>query len=211
MVEKYIVEPNTHLDVSVNGYYHQYFIGFNRPGNPDFINILKNDNNSYSLPELVEAQNKVVDIVVEDLPLVKEEEQLENCLVVIVPRAKTLESYNPEQLMFKEAIKIALSKLDGFEDGTDCIVRIKDSQTTHILPGYSMHVVFPGLTLNTCQIDEEKIKGREIILIDDLYTKNINMHEDCIQALLSLGAKRVVLYTIGYSKDDKYDLYKSRY
>ena len=211
MVEKYIVEPNTHLDVSVNGYYHQYFIGFNRPGNPDFINILKNDNNSYSLPELIEAQNKVVDIVIEDLPLVKEEEQLENCLVVIVPRAKTLESYNPEQLMFKEAIKIAVSKLDGFEDGTDCIVRIKDSQTTHILPGYSMHVVFPGLTLNTCQIDEEKIKGREIILIDDLYTKNINMHEDCIQALLSLGAKRVVLYTIGYSKDDKYDLYKSRY
>ena len=41
------------------------------------------------------------------------------------------------------------------------------------------------------------IKGKNILLIDDLYTKSININEDMIQALLDNGAKSVIFYSIG--------------
>ncbi|WP_211296601.1 hypothetical protein [Neisseria iguanae] len=36
--------------------------------------------------------------------------------------------------------------------------------------------------------------------IDDIYTKTINVDEDCIQALLDCGAEKVILYTIARTK-----------
>jgi len=34
-------------------------------------------------------------------------------------------------------------------------------------------------------------------LVDDLYTKGVNIDEDAIQALLDKGAKNVVFYSVG--------------
>lgn len=55
---------------------------------------------------------------------------------------------------------------------------------------------YPGITRETCYIDKEKIKNKTIILIDDIYTKTVNIDEDCIQALLDAGAKDVIFYAI---------------
>jgi predicted amidophosphoribosyltransferase len=41
--------------------------------------------------------------------------------------------------------------------------------------------------------------GKDILLIDDIYTKTVNIDEDAIQALLSKGAKSVSFYAIGFT------------
>jgi hypothetical protein len=38
------------------------------------------------------------------------------------------------------------------------------------------------------------------LLIDDLYTKSVNIDEDWIQALYEKGAKNVIFYSVGKTK-----------
>ena len=55
---------------------------------------------------------------------------------------------------------------------------------------------YVGITNDTCDISDAVI-GKVVLLIDDLYTKSVNIDEDCIQALLDKGAKEVVFYSVG--------------
>ena len=55
---------------------------------------------------------------------------------------------------------------------------------------------YPGITKDTCSISNE-VKNKNILLIDDIYTNNINIDEDAIQALLDKGAKSVIFYSVG--------------
>ena len=52
------------------------------------------------------------------------------------------------------------------------------------------------LQKKTCSISND-VKDTNILLIDDLYTKTINIDEDAIQALLDKGASTVFFYAIG--------------
>jgi predicted amidophosphoribosyltransferase len=54
---------------------------------------------------------------------------------------------------------------------------------------------FPGITRQTCSISN-KVKGADILLIDDIYTPTINIDEDAIQALMDAGAKSVTFYAV---------------
>jgi predicted amidophosphoribosyltransferase len=56
-----------------------------------------------------------------------------------------------------------------------------------------------GKTKDTCLISNEII-GKDILLIDDIYTKSINIDEDAIQALLDKGAKSVIFYAVAKTK-----------
>lgn len=47
---------------------------------------------------------------------------------------------------------------------------------------------------------KNKIKDKNIILVDDIYTPNVNVAEDCIQTLFDLGAKDVILYVIAKTR-----------
>lgn len=55
---------------------------------------------------------------------------------------------------------------------------------------------YVGIAKDTCNISDDVI-GQDILLIDDLYTKTVNIDEDCIQALLDKGARSVIFYSIG--------------
>jgi len=55
---------------------------------------------------------------------------------------------------------------------------------------------YQGITKDTCNISDNVI-GKNILLIDDIYTKSVNIDEDAIQALLNKGAKLVVFYAVG--------------
>jgi len=55
---------------------------------------------------------------------------------------------------------------------------------------------YPGITISTCDIASD-VRGKDILLIDDIYTKTINIDEDAIQALLDSGATSVHFYAIG--------------
>ena len=54
---------------------------------------------------------------------------------------------------------------------------------------------YPGITNDTCRLSGS-VSGRNVILVDDIYTKTVNIDEDCCQFLLDNGAKSVTLYTI---------------
>ena len=55
---------------------------------------------------------------------------------------------------------------------------------------------YAGITNDTCTLSDS-IVGKNILLIDDLYTKTINIDEDCLQALIDKGAKQVYFYSVG--------------
>ena len=84
----------------------------------------------------------------------------------------------------------------GFINGTDAIIRVKDTKTTHNwrLENNTGDNPYKGITKDTCRVDLSKIKGKNIVLVDDIYTEGVNVIEDCIQYLFDLGAKSVILY-----------------
>ena len=54
----------------------------------------------------------------------------------------------------------------------------------------------PGITKATCTISNE-VKGKDILLVDDLYTPELGIDDDAIQALFDHGASSVIFYSIG--------------
>ena len=91
----------------------------------------------------------------------------------------------------------------GFFDGTDYIIRYADTRTTHLSHGCQIRppytdgkLPYPGIAKDTCTISDEVI-GKNILLIDDLYTRTVNIDEDAIQALFDKGARSVFFYSIG--------------
>lgn len=204
MINKFIINKNNFLRYDTVGYYHQLYLRFREPGNPDFLNILKNTFNSYQYYDLVEARDKVIEILMHDIPIVMVDSNLQNCMLICIPRAKALESYSNTQLMLVEAVSIAANSIKGVSDGTECIRRITNTQTTHLRNSPQIpndgDEPYPGITIATCRIEKNKISNKNIILIDDIYTKNVNIDEDCIQALLENGANKVIFYSIGYTR-----------
>lgn len=200
----FIISRNEFLSRDTQGYFHQYYTGYRQPGNPDFLNVLKNTFNSEPRENLLNASKKVIDILLSDIPTIMSENNMSNCMCVCVPRAKALKTYTNLQLMFKKAVSIAANKIHGVIDGTDFIIREINTRTTHLRNVPSTindgDGPYPGITVNTCRIDRNRIRNQNILLIDDIYTRNVNVDEDCIQALFDNGARNVIFYSIGYTR-----------
>ncbi len=203
-MNRFIISKNRFLKTETVGYYHQDYTGFKQKDNPDFLNVLKNTFNVESGTNLKNAGKRVVGILKLDIPNIIEANNLPNSIIVCVPRAKALKSYADSQLFFKLAVGFAANKISGAIDGTDYIRRIVNTRTTHIRKQISIQndgdMPYPGITVATCEIDSFRIKNQNIILIDDIYTKTVNVDEDCIQALLDNGAGKVIFYSVGYSR-----------
>ena len=204
MSNQFTVVSNSFLKRNVIGYYHQIYTGHKNPGNPDFLNILKNTFDNEPHRNLVEARDKVISILSEDLLSIVAETKISNYMLVCVPRAKSLKSYKNSQLMLQEAVRTVADNIQGFRDGTACIKRVVNTKTTHLRNAKNIpndgDEPYPGITVATCSIESDEIKGQNIILIDDIYTRSVNIDEDCIQALLNCGAKELVFYAIGYTR-----------
>ena len=92
-----------------------------------------------------------------------------------------------------------MDKLANFDNGTKYIIRHTNTRTTHLDrngEGGDGNLPYPGITKDTCTISDN-VKSKDILLIDDLYTKTVNIDEDAIQALLDKGANSVTFYSIG--------------
>lgn len=160
-----------------------------------FILTLKNDNGWEELKQLELVKNEVIKIFKEDLSQILADFHDQKFTVCLVPRAKS--AYPPEKLMLRTALKEALQTIESLEDGVDYIVRVKDTKTTHIHnQDDDAPEPYKGITKDTCHISSA-IKDKNIILVDDVYTRNKHIDEDAIQALRDLGAKTVVLYVLG--------------
>ena len=165
----------------------------------NIITTLKNQFGDTSIDLLERTSEDMVGILMVDLPLILKSSGKQELTICAIPRAKAESSYLPEQLYLKKTIKAYATDRDGFHDGTDYIIRHTDTKTTHMSKtayGGTGDMPYPGITRATCSISEE-VRGRDILLIDDLYTEGVNIDEDAIQALLDHGAGSVIFYSLG--------------
>ena len=164
----------------------------------NMIWTLKND--VYAFPDrLPKAQQQLAGIIRKDLPIILREIGKRNLTVCVVPRAKAESYYRADQLLFRETISNVLKQLPNFENGTKYLIRQTNTRTTHLDKngeGGDGNLPYPGITKKTCNISRQ-VEGKDILLIDDLYTKSVNIDEDAIQALLDKGANSVTFYSIG--------------
>lgn len=201
MLQDFIIQRNEYLNQNVKAFYHTNYVGHGNPGNPDYINKLKNTYGDFSNATLNMAVQELADVLSEDFPQIFQKLQFNSLTVSVVPRAKAHSIYAPNQLLFKSAVSSVAKKLNGFYDGTDYIVRHANTKTTHLrkpIPNYNNDgpEPYPGITAETCNISNN-VKGKNVLLIDDLYTKTVNIDEDAIQVLLDNGAKSVTFYAVG--------------
>lgn len=198
------IKINNCLKTEVNGYFNVNYYRKGEPNNPDYLWKIKNEYNDF-FPNIIEdCKNDIRNIFRNDLPQIMQLENINNCICVVVPRSKQVNYYQESQLQFKEAIREACQQVVGVEDGIDAIFRHTDTFTTHrghakgddSMPNEG-EKPYPGITVNTCNINQNAIVGKTVILVDDIYTKTVNIDEDCIQAMLDNGASRVIFYSIG--------------
>lgn len=198
-------QVGTFLTKKVQAYYHDDYHGGDQELRDtagtieNIITTLKNQFKDKSKEVLIQAGKNMIAILNKDLPQILRATGLEELVVCAIPRSKAKNSYIPAQLLFKKAIEASVKNLDKFIDGTDYIVRHTDTRTTHMdKSGYGGegNLPYPGITKDTCTISD-KVRGKDILLIDDLYTASVNIDEDAIQALFDNGARSVIFYSLG--------------
>jgi len=209
----FTIEKNNYLTKNIQAFYHTDYIGYGKQGNPDYLNTFKNTFNSYSNETIQLAKKQLLIHLEKDIFDIAYKHQELNIgwplTISIIPRAKSQNSYHVNQLQFyniiKNCVTDAIKDLEQTQyhtilaDGCDYIIRHTDTRTTHLdKSGYGgMGLLpYPGISKDTCHFSKE-ISGKDILLIDDIYTKTVNIDEDMIQALLDNGAKNVIFYSIG--------------
>jgi hypothetical protein len=192
----------TFLKQDTNAFYHADYNGGGSWKIPNSIEnliwTLKNDVDPF--PDRIQnVATQFSKILNQDIPRILQTTKKNNLTVCVVPRSKTESHYRKDQLLFREIISLVVDKLPNFDNGTKYIIRHTSTRTTHLDKngeGGDGDLPYLGITKATCTISE-KVKGKDILLIDDLYTKSVNIDEDAIQALLDKGAKSVAFYAIG--------------
>ena len=198
-MKEFKILSNEYLSVDIRAFYREAYLGYKRLGNPDYLNVLKNTYNKEAKDILLSAENDLRKALIEDLPQVLESLKLQNITACVVPRAKV--RYYVNQWLFKSTVQFVVGQLMGFSDGTNYIRRRTNTKTTHLKNNTPNYIndgsePYPGITTQTCDISD-KVMGKNILLIDDIYTATVNIDEDAIQALINSGAKSVAFYAVG--------------
>ena len=208
-LEHHIIQKNRFLKTNIDAYYCLDYTKYRNQGNPDFLVVFKNTYKNVPEEELYNAAYELFPFYHQILELLDKENLNTIC---VVPRSKARSSYQISQLFFLEAIRKIITVIQSkhnemfcevsCSDGSDYIIRHTDTRTTHLDKsgcGGDGDLPYPGITTDTCSLSDE-IRGKRILLIDDIYTKTVNVDEDCIQALLDKGAEKVILFTIARTK-----------
>jgi hypothetical protein len=198
---RFTIQPNKFLAKPIQAFYHVRYVGRGQPENPDYLNDLKNTYNSFTEFKLGSAADQLGLVLQDDLPQILEALDLGNITVCVVPRAKADQSYSADQLRFKSTVQAVVRSLNGFQDGTAYMRRHTNTRTTHLpenTPNYTNDGSLPykGITKATCRLARD-VRGKDILLIDDIYTRGVNIDEGAIQSLLDEGAQSVAFYAVG--------------
>ena len=167
-------------------------------GNPDFLNHLKNTVNDFSIQKLQTAVQSLRDVLDGDLPLIFQRLGFDRLTVCTVPRAKAEASYRPNQQLFRATIREAIAEYGGVDDGTNYLLRHTNTKTTHLgdrVQNNDGDMPYPSITEKTCYVSPDA-KGKNILLVDDIYPPGVNIDEDAINAVLRAGAQTVAFYVV---------------
>ena len=177
------IPTNAFLTTTTNAFCHVPYTGMGSAENPNYLNDLKNTYNSFSQHKLQSAVNELLNVLNEDLPQIYQ-----------------LLGFDILQL-FRKTVQKSIDKMHGLADGINYIRRHTNTYTTHLgerAPNYINDGAepYPGITERTCDISADAA-GKNILLIDDIYTPGVNIDEDAINALLNAGAKTLAFYAVG--------------
>jgi len=195
-MKEFVIYRNEYLKKNVKGYYNTDYVRYGNPGNPDYINDLKNTFDNFSQIKLSNASDKLYSVLKNDLSTFDR-----SLTICVVPRSKAENTYSENQLLFKRTIQRIIQDL-GFADGSDYIIRHTDTKTTHLShTDYAGNgsMPYPGITKDTCFISDE-VREKNILLIDDIYTSGVNIDEDTIQSLFDKKANSVIFYAVAKTK-----------
>lgn len=207
-LKEFTIEPNEFLKQPIQTFYYRDYFGggyWNVEGRIEhLIWSIKNDEGcKYSHKRyLSTAYKRLKFILQKELPKIYNKIGVENLSVCVVPRAKKESEYKEDQLLFRKAVSDVVEELKedlSLTNGTKYLVRHTSTKTTHLRNSEDLSpypAPYPGITQETCYISDN-VKGKDILLIDDVYTKTANIDEDAIQALLDKGAKSVHFYAVG--------------
>ena len=192
-----IIGNDAFLDRDVDLYCHAPYYGFSSSENTlKYINYLKNDRRGFD-NLIAQCEDKAAKVLAADLAeLVSVYGSLTVCGI---PRSKREDVYPREKMGLKRAIRKAITMNPNLLDGMDYIVRHTNTLCTHrSYWGYGGdgEGPRPGLMHDTCHLSSE-IAGKNIVLVDDIYTAGVGIDEDGVQALFDAGAKSVIMYTFG--------------
>lgn len=194
----FIISENNFLNLAVPAYFQRDYTGYQTENNPDFINKVKNQFLDVGHFELANAQKELERVLEADLQMIRNFHQSIHLDICLVPRSKAENSYAPNQKLFKQTVLETAARVGGFTNGGHYIVRHTNTRTTHLNKsgcGGDGDMPHPGITKATCTISTD-VRGRNILLVDDIYTQGVNVDEDAIQALLDAGAARVIFYAV---------------
>lgn len=198
-----ILADERYLKSDIRSFYHTNYSRMHTPGNPDYVNDLKNTFSTFPSAKLNNAVKKLKEALEIDFPKILKELNFSTITVCVVPRAFALRDYKQDQLLFKKTVKNVANAIPGFSDGTEYIIRHTKTQTTHLKNATTLTNYvndgpepYPGITAETCNMSKN-ISGKNILLIDDIYTTGVKIDEDAIQALIDNGAASVTFYSIG--------------
>ena len=114
---KFQVPANECLSRSTNAFYHVPYTKMGNPGNPDYLNTLKNTFNSCPVPALQSAVQGLRSVLQEDIPKIFQSLGFDRITVCVVPRAKAENTYQPSQQLFRATVQAAIAQRSGFADG----------------------------------------------------------------------------------------------
>ena len=124
-MEQFTIQKNDFLSHDCTGYFHLYYVGYGQPGNPDYLNTLKNIFVSTHPDTLRAASRQAASLMIQDIPQVMDAEGLDTAILMAVPRSKS--GMCNWQLGFKAAVRTTVKALQADNlsviDGTDCIFR----------------------------------------------------------------------------------------
>lgn len=99
----FTILANEYLDRNIQAYYHTDYVGHNNPGNPDYLNTLKNTFGNFTSERLNNACHELETVLMQDIPQIFESLHCESLTVCVIPRAKA--EYQTNQLLFKSTVK----------------------------------------------------------------------------------------------------------
>ncbi len=203
-LKKHIIRQNNFLRHDTLAFYHMCYMGYGKPNNPDFINDLKNQFRNVEIEQLKSAANTLVKYLVLSIDTIYNILEKEELVVIAIPRAKSEDEYHKTQQLFRQGISYSVNWLRenrhlNLINGSHFIIRHTNTKTTHLSKCQTIvndgEMPYVGITHDTCNISDDVV-GKDILLIDDIYTKNVNIDEDAIQALYDEGARSVTFYSI---------------
>ncbi len=200
-MNQFQINANNYLSRHVRAFFHVPYTRMGNVGNPDYLNDLKNTFNNFSEAKLRSAVQDLHNTLLEDLPQISQSLEINPIVVCVVPRAKAENAYHRNQQLFCATVQEVIRLVHGFVDGTSYLRRHTNTKTTHLrnpVPNYINDgpEPYPGITEQTCDISTD-VAGKNILLIDDIYTPGVNIDEDAINALLNAGAKTITFYAVG--------------